>query len=232
MKARRSICLMLGIALLAFGCGKSEQQKKSEETAKKLEEAGKSLAEAGERMKQELQKGQEDVAEAMKKMGKAITGGREIEPVNPEDLKTLLPANLPGMIGGEPTGERNEAFGINVSEVEEDYETEDGSSSIDIKITDMGSIRSLTAMTAFAWIAGDYSHETETGYEKSTRFSGHKAFEEYNRTDRSGKMQVLVADRFIVEVNGYNVRIEAVKEALGRIDLGKLSSWKDFGVEK
>jgi len=215
---------------VALSCGKSEQQKKAEEAAKQLEEAGKNMAEAGEKMKESIQGGGEDMAEAMKKMGEAMTGGKKVEPVDFRELKALLPEGIPGMKRTNATGERNAAFGINVSEAEGNYETEDGSSNMSIKITDMGSISGLTAMAAFGWAMADFDRETDNGYEKTTQFSGHKAFEEYDNSDQSGKVQVLVAERFIIEANGYNVKMDAIKSALGKVNLGKLEGWKNFGV--
>ncbi len=233
MNTRKSFCILLALALLvAIGCGKSEQQKRAEEAAKQLEEAGKSMADAGEKMKESIQGGGEDMAEAMKKMGEAMTGGKKVEPVDFRELKALLPESIPGMKRTNATGERNAAFGINVSEAEGNYETEDGSSNMSIKITDLGSISGLTAMAAFGWAMADFDRETDNGYEKTTKYSGHKAFEEYDNSNESGKLQVLVAERFIVEANGYNVKMDAIKGALDKVDLGKLEGWKNHGVQE
>jgi hypothetical protein len=43
---------------------------------------------------------------------------------------------------------------------------------------------------------------------------------------------VLVARRFVVEINGNNVSMNELKSTLDMIDISKLEAMKDFGVEK
>ena len=47
--------------------------------------------------------------------------------------------------------------------------------------------------------AAGYAKETEGGYEKSTRIDGNPGFEKWSRAE-TGELNVLVNDRFIVEV--------------------------------
>ena len=222
------LALVLALMLI-FGCGKSEKQKELEKAAKQLEKAGKEMAEAGEKM---AHGGAEAFTEGMKKMGKALGGGQKVEPVDFRDLKELLPNSLSGMKRTDASGERTKAFGIHVSKAEGNYESKDGDSTIDIEITDMGSISGLTAMATFAWAFGEIDRETDSGYEKTTEYSGHRAFEEYDNDDGSGKIQVLVAKRFMVEVEGYGVKMKAIKNALDKINIRKLEKMKDYGVQK
>ena len=229
MTTRITQLLVLILALtLIFSCGKSQKQKELERAAKKLEKASKEMAEAGEEM---ARGGAEAITEGMKKMGEALGGGEKVEPVDFRDLKELLPKSLPSMKRMDATGERTKAFGIHVSKAEGNYESRDGDSSIDIEIVDMGSIKGLTAMATLGWAFADIDRETDSGYEKSTEYSGHKAFEEYDKDDQSGKIHVLVAKRFHVEVKGYGVKMKAIKKALDEINIRKLEKMKDFGVK-
>lgn len=74
--------------------------------------------------------------------------------------------------------------------------------------------------------------ETENGYERTFMYKGNKGYEKYNNNSQDGEISVLVAKRFVVEVNGNNVSMNELKAALDMIDTGKLEGMKDLGVEK
>jgi hypothetical protein len=214
------------IVVLSFvvfaGCGKSDKQKQMEEAAKQMEEAGKQLS-------QGAQEGAQKMADAFKQMGEAANDGKTVEPINFRELKALLPESLPGLKRVDARGEKSSAFGINVSMAEGQYESEDGKS-VEVKITDFGTMSGFVGMAAADWAFADVDRETETGYERSTTFNGFKAFEQYNTTDQNGELQVLIAKRFLVSAQGSNVSMDLLKTAMGKVDLAKLESLKNFGV--
>ncbi len=224
MKSKRLNWLACGVLLVfALSCGKSPEEKRAEEAAKKLEEASDQFSQA-------MKQGGEGVAEAMKAMGEAVSGGKKVEPVDFRELKALLPDNLPGMKRTNASGERTSAFGIRVANAEASYEDDQGRS-IDITITDMGSMSGLTALAAYGWAAAEFDRETDSGYERTTTYNGHRAYEKYDTGDKSGQIQVLVAGRFVVEVSGSNVDMKDLKAALAKIDLGRLDKMKNRGVK-
>jgi len=73
----------------------------------------------------------------------------------------------------------------------------------------------------------DIDKETESGYEKTVKYKGHKAFEKYNHQDQYGSIEVLVSGRFMVSVNGNNVPMEVIKSAIDQIDIGRLEAMKE-----
>ena len=79
--------------------------------------------------------------------------------------------------------------------------------------------------------ATDVDRETTTGYEKTTRYSGHKAMEKYDRSSKHGEISVMVADRFVVAAEGNGVDMDALKNAVGQVNLGRLESMKNQGVK-
>ena len=224
--SKKMSCFMIIILALVFvfGCGKSDKIKEMEKAAREMEKVGKELSET-------LKDDKENVADAMKKMGEAFSGGKKVETVDFRELKTLLPENLSGMERKNASGERNSAFGINVSTAKASYMSEDRGR-INIEITDMGSMSGLTAMAGFGWAMAEFDRETDTGYEKTTKYSGHKAIEKFDNKSQSGEMNVLVADRFAVEVKGRDVSMKDIKKALDKVDIGKLNKWKEYGVKK
>ena len=100
-----------------------------------------------------------------------------------------------------------------------------------VKITDIGSMSGLAGMATYAWAATDIDRETETGYEKTSMFNGYKSHEKYDKGSKSGELSALVGGRFAVEISGNDVDMNAIKDAMTKIDLKKLESMKGQGVQ-
>lgn len=174
----------------------------------------------------------DDFTKNMENLKDAFSGGKSVTPVDFRDLKKLLPEELDEMNRVNASGERTSSMGINVSKSEADYRSEDGKKRMDIKITDLGSVSGLTGFATFAWAFGDIDKESDTGFERTIDYKGHRGYEKYNFKNNSGKIQTLVAKRFMVEVDGNGVTHEELQDALGRIDIGVLEDMKDLGVEE
>jgi hypothetical protein len=216
--------VVVALALALTGC-KSDEQKTADE-------ASKNMAEATRKMEDAAKKGGAGLGEAMAAMNEAMKGanaGKTVETVDYRQLRDLLPASLPGMTRTNATGEKSAAMGMQVSTAQGQYSS-DGGSSIAIEITDIGSLSGLAAM-AYGWAVTDYDRESDTGYEKTTTFNGFKAHEKYDKQDKSGELSVLIGNRFIVEVEGNDVEMDAIKAAAGRLDLRKLDGMKTQGVK-
>ncbi|MDR6803271.1 hypothetical protein J2Y45_000541 [Dyadobacter sp. BE34] len=199
------IAAFLSCALLLTGCGSKQEEKEAEEKA-----AADSPADA-------LQA----IADKAKEMGDR----KAVDPVDFRKLKDLLPETLAGMSRTEATGEKTGAMGFTVSTAEAKYK---GSSdeSLDVEIVDTGGIAGVSTMALAAWSIAEIDKETTTGYEKTTTIEGYKAFEKYNNESKSGEINVLVADRYVVNVEGNNLSVDQLKDALKAIDLSKLNDMK------
>jgi hypothetical protein len=209
-------------ALALLTACKSPEQKAAEETAKRLEEASKNLEAA-------TKSGEANMGDAMAAlgaaMGAATTGGKKVESVDFRALKELLPASVAGMQRTEATGEKNAAMGMQISTARGEYSNNQGSN-VTVTLTDIGSMSGLAGMATYAWAMTDIDRETETSYEKTTRFDGHKAIEKYDRSTKHGEISVMVGDRFVAEARGNEVDIDTLKGALKAVNLGKLASLK------
>jgi len=126
------------------------------------------------------------------------------QPLGFRELKSLLPENLSDM------NRANVAAG-----------NEDG---ILLTITDLGSLKAVTAMAEYRWATVDVDRVTESGYEKSIIYKGYRGFEKYDRATRNGEIQILVADRFVVQAQGFRMKMDEIKSALNDVDLAKLAS--------
>lgn len=207
-------CAALCLALAVIGCGKSAEQKRMEDAAKQAGQAGQALKEGAQQM-----------ADAMKQFGQESEGESAVQPVDFRELKGLLPASLPGLTRSGAEGEKTSVMGIKVSEAHASYDNDAGAS-VRIKITDMGSVSGFVGLATLAWTHAEIDRETDSGYERTTTYNGHKAYEKYDTETQGGEIQVFVEGRFVVEVEGSNVTMDVLKAAAGTIDMAKLASMK------
>lgn len=166
-----------------------------------------------------------DALQAIADKAKAMGDREAVDPIDFRKLKDLLPEKLSGMSRTEATGEKSGAMGFTVSTAQAKYKG-DSNESLDIEIVDTGGIAGVSTMALAAWSIAEIDKETANGYERTTQIDGHKAFEKYDNQDKSGEINVLVGDRYVVNVQGDNVTVDQLKEALNGIDLGKLGELK------
>jgi len=173
-------------------------------------------------------KGLDDFVDNMKELQENFEEGKEVETVNFRELKALLPEELDGLNRTSSSGEKTNAFGIKVSKAEGEYKSEDKSSRIKISIVDMGSMSGWAGLAAFGWTMAEIDKETEDGYERTIEYKGCKGFEKYNTKRNNGKKEIMVAKRFMVTVEGDNVPMEAIDDAMDEIDLDDLEEMKQL----
>jgi hypothetical protein len=159
----------------------------------------------------------------MKALGGAPSTGGAPGLVDFRALKELLPAGVPGFQRKSASGEKSGAMGMSVSAAEASYEKA-GGGRLTLKITDLGGLGGIAAMSHAAWASAEIDRETDTGYEKTLVHKGFKAMRRYDRGAKGGQMQVFVASRFMVDVEGDGVEDADIEALVGRVDVGKLST--------
>ena len=172
-------------------------------------------------------KSMDDFVDNMKDVQKNMEEGQKYEVVDFRDLKALLPESLGDLKRANAEGEKSGSMGFTISKAEADYNNEDYSQSMDIEITDLAGASGFAGLAAWGWAMVDIDKETETGYEKTTKFKGHKAYEKYDNEYQNGSIEVLVSGRFMVSVSGNNVPMEMIKSSIDEIDFAQLESMKD-----
>jgi len=203
--------LLLSAVFILFGCGKGSDQ-------------------PNEKQKSEEKTGIKDLdnfVDKMKEAQKNMEEGKKYEVVDFRELKELLPEAIGDLKRTNAEGEKSGAMGFTISKADADYNNEDYSQSVDIEITDLSGATGFAGMAAWGWAMVDIDKETETGYEKTMKYKGHKAFEKYNNQDQYGSIEVLVSGRYMVSVNGNNVPMAVIKSAIDQIDIGKLEAMKE-----
>ena len=220
---------LVALALVfALGCGPSAEEKRAAEAQKEAEQLAKNMEEAGKQVGEAAAEGGENLGAALEQMGKAMGGGEGVEPVDFRDLKALLPESVAGLAREDASGEKSAAFGVKVSLAEAEYSNDQGNT-IHLKITDTGTMKGIAA-AAYAWAYTEFDRETDSGYEQTMKFEGHRAFEKFDSADSRGELHVIVADRFIVEGDSYGVKMDDLKSAVKQVDLGKLAAMKSQGI--
>jgi len=206
--------LFLVLAVL-LSCGLGDKAKQVTQLAKSVEQAQKNLADG-------------DTSGAF---GALFGGGEAVQPVDFRKLTGLLPASLPGLERKNAGGEKSSVMGMATSKAEAEYHAEGQSARIDVSINDLGSVRGF-GMLGFNWLSLDIDKENEQGFERTLKYEQYPAYEKFEQgSDWSrGEISVFVADRFIVTVDGNGVSNDAIRDALGRVNLDRLESMRDEGV--
>ena len=215
--------------LLFFGCDKETKDEANKDSEPKISKNN----ESDDKESNENKEGDyDDFSDNMKKLEDMMSGGEKVEVVNFRKLKELLPEELDVMKRTGFSGEKTNAFGINVSKSEGEYTSEDNNQKITITIMDMGSMKGLAGMTAFAWSWAEIDKESDDGFERTFEYKGHKAYEKYNTNYQDGEVQVLVAKRFMLEIKGSDTPMEKMHSALDEVNIGDLESMKDEGKKE
>jgi hypothetical protein len=201
--------------------------KQLEQGAAKLEKQSEALAAQGTALGMKAAAaGMEAAGAAMNSVAAALGGGAganaKMALVDFRALKALLPESVGGLKRVSATGEKGAALGFGASHAEGKYRG-DGNSKLRIKIVDTAGLGGM-AVAALGLATVEVDKETETGYERTTVIGGHKAFEKYDTRSKRGEVKVLVGNRFILEVDGDELPMEALKDAAGKIDPAKLQA--------
>lgn len=149
-----------------------------------------------------------------------------VDPVGADQLRDLLPASLGAMERTNAEGATQGAMGFSVTEAEAAYEG--GGAEVEVKIVDLGGMPSLDLM-GLSWLTTDVDRETSTGYERTVTHGGHRGYRTYDSETRDGEFSLLVADRFLVTVEGDDVDDQQLEDALRAIDLVALADLRDAG---
>ena len=234
-----SSALVVGVtALLSVGCGKSPEEKAAEELKAATEKAAEAMAQAGAAgragrggrrrnrappLAPRPPRGMDDFAKAMQGMATAMAsgsaGGKAAEPVSFRDLQTAFPS-VNGWTMDKPKGERMTAP-VAFSQTETRYRM--GDAQIEVKIVDSAFQQMMVAPWAM-FLAAGYEKETDDGYEKSTTLAGHPGFEKWNDRRKSGELNLVVAKRFLVSLEGDKLTdMKQLHDFAGQVDFGKLA---------
>jgi len=212
---------------VAAGCGKKDEGAAKSPGAGAAPKADAAATDGnGMPTEEQMAKQAEDTRKALAEMH----GGKDIKAVEGKDLKALLPAEMAGAKRGSVESQHINQGGIDITTTKTSYQAESAEGDtaakpgFSVEITDLGNMSGTMTMGFAAWSMTQYDKETDTGYEKTTKYKGYPAMEQYDRESKSGELQVFVAKRFVVKVSGNDATIEQIRGAVDGIDLAKLGS--------
>lgn len=168
--------------------------------------------------------------QGLQEMGEKLEQQANVPPADPVDfrrLKDLLPDSTADRPRTGSEGSRQGMGDFNVSQAEATY-TVGADGRATVLVVDMGGAQAAMLFGA-AWTLMSVDRETDSLYERTAQVEGYPGYESYNRSGRSGEVQALVADRFLVKVSGQNVDDGTLRDLLRGVDLRALEGMRDEG---
>ena len=192
----------------------------------KLEEFGKKMEEAGKRMDEAQKSGdpKRQMEAAMGTLGTVISGGKGVEPVQLDMLKPFVPEKFAGLPRTSMRSDRSGVAGLMAAKVAGDY-ADDSGKRVTLEVVDTGGAAGLTGLAAWAMI-GSSESENDQRVERMRREGNRMVREESSKRGGNNSYSVILADRFVVSAEGQGVDLNALRAAVGTIDLGKIESLK------
>jgi hypothetical protein len=116
-----------------------------------------------------------------------------------------------------------------VSQAEATY-SDGAEKHVTLEIADTGGVSGLTALAGWAGVEGE--KEDDSGSEKTQKVNGRLVHEKNAKSGGTNEFAIVLADRFVVTAKGRGVTLDALKEAVGSLDLAKLEGMKNVGVKQ
>ncbi len=195
----------------------------------KLQDFGKSMEAAGKKMETAEKSGDQaaQMAAATGALGALLGGGKNVEAIGVDQLKTFIPDTLAGLAKKSSKAEKNGMAGLMVSKAEATY-GDDSGKSIELELSDTGGASGLMGLAASMNVQGE--KEDEYGSEKTSKVNGRMITEKVSKNGGSNEYSVVVGGRFVVSAKGRGLSVGDVRNAVTTMDLAKLEGMKDAGV--
>lgn len=145
--------------------------------------------------------------------------------VDYQKLLPVLPEPPTGWTAEKPEGSTTNAGGASITTVHRDYKKGDAPNAptTSISIIDAASNPDFVSGTTAAWNSTTTSTD---GYAKSLDIDGQPGFETFENEGRHGSLWVLVAKRFLLQIDNNGQESRDLQEWLKRVDLKKLAAVK------
>ena len=145
--------------------------------------------------------------------------------VNFEKLLPVLPEAPGGWSADKPEGSTTDAGGAKITTVHRDYKKGDADNAptTSISIIDAAANPEFVEATTGSW---NITQTTTEGYAKSLNVDGNPGFETYENEPKHGSLWLLVAKRYLLQVDTNAQDSKELQEWLKRVDLKKLGAIK------
>ena len=158
-----------------------------------------------------------DTKEAAKKVEENAGKAEELKKLTPltiDQVKALIPNELMGM--SRSSFSANSAMGVSVGEGT--YKGENDKE-IKLEIIDCAGEMGANWYNMRFFTLWNFQQEDDNGYQKTIDFNGGKAIEKYSKSNDHYELTYFAGDRFIVQLDGEKVGIDALKQVAGNLNL-------------
>ena len=170
------------------------------------------------------------VAAAAESLGLILGGGRRVDPIGIDQLKPFVPETFLGMKRTSSNAEKNGIAGFMVSKAEATYADGSGKN-VTLAVSDTGGASGLVGLASWASLQGE--QENDDHYERVTKVNGRLVHEQGSkRAGGRNEFGVVLGERFVISASGNGVELNELKSAVSNLDLGKLESMKEVGVQR
>lgn len=223
------LCLSAFVLAASSGCGNSERDLAEErvrriekDVDRELERAEEEISELRDELEEKLDRrltdeelekisqeiettvesGLERIGGTIERIGGRLKEDSKVTVIDYRDFKELLPEEVEGFKLISVEGSNKNALGIRFSVIEGQYENSRDDLTMELAISDLGTMKGLTSM-GFDWLDREIDSENIDGFERTTKFGGYPGFEsaEYKGSRVKTHGVVIVENRFVVVVN-------------------------------
>jgi hypothetical protein len=147
------------------------------------------------------------------------------EVVDFSKLLPLLPEAPADWTADKPEGSTDDLGGAKITSVHRDYKkgAADTAPSTAISILDSAANPEYVAATTAAW---NLTATTPEGYTKALTIEGMPGFETFENEGKHGTLWLMVAKRYVLQIETQNQDAKDLQDWLKRIDLKKLAAVK------
>ena len=149
----------------------------------------------------------------------AGVGAVQAEVVHFKELLPFVELKIPGwQLDGKPSGTTLKQGKVSVSEARATYRADD--KTLEIVVMDF-----LGKSLPFLAMGQQLEMETNDEQVRTTTVQDFKALETYRKHDKAGELNISVADRFWVKIDGDAIdNVEVLKNVAQQMDLKKLAT--------
>lgn len=160
------------------------------------------------------------IEEAGRKLEAASKNAAEAKPVDPAQLKAMLPETLGGYRRSSIETQSMGAAGVGGAQATARYEQ--GDRRVRVELTDMAAVGAFAGLGAALNV--NREKETEHGFERTRTVDGQMVQEEWDSEAGRGKYATTIANRFMVSVEGEADSFDALKTMAANFDLARIAA--------
>jgi Yip1-like protein len=157
-----------------------------------------------------------------------LGGGHHVDPIGIDQLKPFVPETFAGLARRSMNVEKTGIASLMVATAHAEY-ADGAQKSVTLEISDSGGASGL--MSLAGWASLQEERQDDHGSERTRKVDGRLVHEKVSNNGGANEFAIVLGDRFVVTAHGRGVGLDELKGAVGRLDLQKLESMKNSGVQ-